>query len=263
MIVEPGRAGVLRRQNSAGIPLKCGDGSQDPSQTPFPQQRYRITCPGHGAGAGPAGSCAGGPAPTRRTSRMRRGSRKRSLNSPASGGSPRERRAGANPTDRQHRVRISLRPGQLRQRHPAASGSVPPAWTRFWTRRKAVGSSLPREGQRRIGGWYGRNGAGMSLCSSGRGGPAVPGPDRPQLEQCVGMTPWITKIPCDHQLVITGDLLLVPRTRGGLCAGPGPQGRPGRRRGAGSGRGAVGSLCGACPGAISGWRRGRSRRGPV
>ncbi|MFK4208627.1 hypothetical protein [Streptomyces sp. NPDC030920] len=40
MIVEPGRAGVLRRQNSAGVPLKCGDG-QDPSQTPLPQQRYR------------------------------------------------------------------------------------------------------------------------------------------------------------------------------------------------------------------------------
>ena len=29
MIVEPGRAGVHRRQNSAGVPLKCGDVSQD------------------------------------------------------------------------------------------------------------------------------------------------------------------------------------------------------------------------------------------
>lgn len=76
--------------------------------------------PGHGAGGGPAGSCAGGPgpAPTRRTSRTRRGSRKRSLNSTASRRSPHERRAGANPTERQHRVRISLRPGRLRQRHP-------------------------------------------------------------------------------------------------------------------------------------------------
>ncbi|MGY5125171.1 hypothetical protein [Streptomyces nigrescens] len=30
MIVEARSGGVHRRQNSAGVPLKCGDGSQDP-----------------------------------------------------------------------------------------------------------------------------------------------------------------------------------------------------------------------------------------
>ncbi|MGW5945919.1 hypothetical protein, partial [Streptomyces celluloflavus] len=51
MIVEPGRADVHRWQNSADMPLKCGDGSQDPSQTPFPAARG-----GGGGGGGRAGA---------------------------------------------------------------------------------------------------------------------------------------------------------------------------------------------------------------
>ncbi|MFD7772924.1 transposase [Streptomyces sp. NPDC059753] len=49
-----------RWQNSAGIPLKYGEGPQEPSQTPPPRQRYRITCLGHGVGGCPPAAGFGG-----------------------------------------------------------------------------------------------------------------------------------------------------------------------------------------------------------
>lgn len=44
-MVELGRTGVHHWQNGAGMPLKCGDGSPDPSRTPFRPPGSRA---GHG-----------------------------------------------------------------------------------------------------------------------------------------------------------------------------------------------------------------------